>query len=58
MSDSDSQMSHGMRKQCGFRTGPTQTELCKHRRWLEAGNIVLEGTYAKLIFAFVFPYAN
>ena len=22
----------------GFRTGPTQTELYKHRRWLEAGN--------------------
>ena len=21
-----------------FRTGPTQTELYKHRRWLEAGN--------------------
>ena len=26
------------RKQCGFRTVPTQTELCKHRRWLEAEN--------------------
>ena len=23
-------------KQCGFRTGPTQTELYKHIRWLEA----------------------
>ena len=22
----------------GFRPGLTQTELCKHRRWLEAGN--------------------
>ena len=32
-------MSHLIRKQqCGFRTGPTQTELNKHKRWLEAGN--------------------
>ena len=22
----------------GFRPGPTQTELHKHRQWLEAGN--------------------
>ena len=22
----------------GFRPGPTQTGLCSHRRWLEAGN--------------------
>ena len=28
-----------MRKQCGLQFGPTQTELYKHRRWLEAGNI-------------------
>ena len=26
------------KKKCGLRTGPTQTELYKHRRWLEAGN--------------------
>ena len=24
-------------QQCGFLTRPTQTELYKHRRWLEAG---------------------
>ena len=24
--------------QCGFQIGPTQTELYKHRKWLEAGN--------------------
>ena len=29
---------HEKNQQCGFRTGPTQTELYKHRRWLEAGN--------------------
>ena len=23
---------------CGFQTGLTQTEMYKHRRWLEAGN--------------------
>ena len=23
-------------QQCGFRTRPKQTELCKRRRWLEA----------------------
>ena len=28
-------------QQCGFRTGSTQTELYKHRRWLEAENFVL-----------------
>ena len=30
-----------MRKQaneCIFRTGLTQTELCKHRRWLQTGH--------------------
>ena len=34
-------MSHLVKKnhKCGFRTGPTQTELYKHRRWLEAGNL-------------------
>ena len=25
-------------QQCGFWTGPIQTGLCYHRRWLEAGN--------------------
>ena len=25
-------------QRCGFRTGPRQAELYKHRRWLEAGN--------------------
>ena len=25
-------------KSYGFQTGPTQTELDQHRRWLEAGN--------------------
>ena len=25
-------------QQCGFRTGPTQTELHKHKRWVEVGN--------------------
>ena len=25
-------------QQCGFRTGPTQIGLYKHRRWLETGN--------------------
>ena len=25
-------------KQCGFKTGPTQSELYKHRKWPEAGN--------------------
>ena len=24
---------------CGCRTGPIQTELYKHRRWLKAGNL-------------------
>ena len=28
----------GVNQHCGFRTGPTQTGLYKHRRWLEAGN--------------------
>ena len=28
-------------QQCGFRTCPTQAELYKHRRWLEAGNVIL-----------------
>ena len=23
----------------GFRPGPTQTKLYKHRRWIEAGNV-------------------
>ena len=60
----------------GFRPGPTQTGLYRHRRWLEAGNfgfrkkknftirvakakalISFEVT-AKLIFAFVFAYAD
>ena len=32
-------MSHVMTKpHCGFRTGPIQTELYKHRGWLEAAN--------------------
>ena len=26
------------KQQCGLRTGPTQTELYKHRRWLVTGN--------------------
>ena len=25
-------------QQCGFQTGPSQTELYKHRRCLEVGN--------------------
>ena len=25
-------------QQCGLGTGPTQTGLCMHRRWLETGN--------------------
>ena len=35
-------------QQYAFRTGPTQTELYKHKRWLEAGNFgfrkLLRGT--------------
>ena len=29
-------MRRSMRKQCDVRTGPTQTELYKHRRWFDA----------------------
>ena len=29
---------HNKMKQYGFRTGPTQTDLYSHRRWLEALN--------------------
>ena len=28
----------GENQQCGFGKGPTQTELYKHRSWLETGN--------------------
>ena len=31
--------SHEKTNNLGFRPGPTQTELYKHRRWLEAGNV-------------------
>ena len=27
-----------LNQNCGFQTGPAQTKLYKHRRWLEAGN--------------------
>ena len=29
------------KQHCGFRTGPTQTKLYRHRRWLDAGNFGL-----------------
>ena len=29
---------HEKKKQCGFRIGPTQTELYKHRSFIEAAN--------------------
>ena len=29
---------HHEKTNCGFRTGSTQTELYKRRRWIEAGN--------------------
>ena len=32
---------HEKKQQCDFRTGSTQIELYKHRRWIEAGNFGL-----------------
>ena len=61
-------------QQCGFRSGPIQSKLYEHRRWLEAGHFQFrkernckylcsenEGTDqlgGKLICTFAFAYAK
>ena len=36
--DKEHEPRHEKNKQCGYRTDPTETDLYKHRIWLEAGN--------------------
>ena len=61
---------HGKTNHFGFRPGLTQTELYKHRRWLEDGNfgcrisrngdvtLISRAVTAQIICVFVFAYAD